>query len=241
MPSTNTLQRTVTVAQNFIRNAPLTFPPSTNDPALIMGDWVRQFILAPPFAWRWNRSTTTQALTSGTQDYTIALSTFGWLEKATITDTTASPNITYELEVELALGTETTSNLPTKIAPLIDDDNGNITFRLFPVPDKSYTLKLIWQNAAPNFVNMTDSWAPIPDYLSFLYLQGLLAKAYEYLGDPRFAIALQLFLRQTIAANAGLDQTQLNIFLAERMNSAREQQDTLTKSQQGHAGRGMFG
>lgn len=238
--STNTLQRTITVAQNFVRNAPLTFS-GTGDPALIIGDWVRQFMLGPPFAWRWNRNKATQTLTAGTQDYVLAVPTFGWLEKAVVTDTTVSPNLSYELEIDLALAPESTTNLPTKISPLYDDGNGNITFRLFPVPDKNYTLNLIFQNSPPIFRNLNDTWAPVPDYLSYLYLQGYLAKSYEYLADPRFAIAVQLFLRQVISANAGLDQTQVNIFLAERLNSTREQQDTLTKSQQGHAGRGMYG
>lgn len=237
--ATNTLQRTVTVAQNFVRNAPLTFS-GTGDPAFILGDWVRQFILGPPFAWRWNRTSNTQVLTANTQDYPINLPTFGWLEKATVTDTTVTPNNTWELEVNLALGPETVANLPTKIAPLLDDGNGNITFRLFPVPDKAYTLTLISQNSPPVFRNLSDTWAPIPDYLSFLYLQGLLAKTYEYLLDPRFAVGMQLFLRQVISANAGLDETQVNIFLAERMNTARENQGVATKLQQGHAGRGMY-
>ena len=240
--STNTLARSVNFAQNFVRNAPLTFS-GTNDPAFLMADWVRQFLLGPPFAWRWNRTTFSfpTALVPGTQDYTFNLPTFGWLEKGVVIDNTASPAVTYELDVFLDIGQESARNLPTKIAAQFDDGNGNITFRFTPPPDKAYSAIITYQNSAPIFESLQDTWAPIPDYFSFLYNQGLLAKTYEYLGDPRFSIAMPLFLRQVIAANSGLDETQVNIFLPERLEVARETQDVLSKSQQGRAGRGMYG
>lgn len=235
---TNTLQRTVNVAQNFVRNAPLTFS-GTNDPAFLMADWVRQFMLGPPFAWRWNRSIVSQTLVVGQQDYTIALPRFGWLEKGVVSNTAVTPNVTSELDVVLNVSEETVPNLPTFLAARLDDGNGNISFRYSPPPDKIYSSTLTYQNSAPVFTTMQDTWAPIPDYLSYLYTQGLLAKSYEYLGDPRFSIAMPLFLRQVIAANSGLDETQINIFLAERIDTNRETQDS--KAAQGRAGRGMYG
>lgn len=236
--STNTLQRTINVTQNFVRNAPLTFSGS-NDPALTMADWVRQFIMAPPFAWRWNRLGTTFNTVAGQQDYQVTIPNFGWLEKASVTDNTVSPSVVHALEVNLNLGEETVQNLPTRIAARLDDGNGNISFRLIPAPDRVYTTNITYQQCADLFVTLGDTWAPIPDYFSYLYNAGFMAKAYEYLSDARFGPLLTTFVRQVIAANSGLSDSQVNIFLADQVNSMAGQQAVLQSSQLGRQGRSL--
>lgn len=236
--STITLQRTTNVAQNFVRNAPLTFA-GTNDPAFTIADWVRQFILSPPFAWRWNRATATFVTIAGQQDYQQPLKQFGWLEKASVTDNTVNPATLHELEVVLNLGEEVVQNLPTRIAARLDDGNGNITLRLLPPPDRVYTVTLTYQLAAPLFGSMGDTWAPIPDYFSNLYNSGFMAKSYEYINDGRFAPMLTTFLRQVIAANGALTDSQVNIFLADQVNSMTTQQSAQQNTQMGRQGRGL--
>lgn len=239
MASTIKLSRTVEVVRRFIRRAPLTFT-GTNDPALTMADWVRGFILSPNLAWRWNRvAIAPVTLVPGTQDYLLNLPDFGWLEQASVIDSTVSPTTVSQLEVALNLAEEVSQNLPTKISPRLDDNNGNITFRLFPIPDKAYTLNLSYQKAAPTFKALGDSWSPLPDYLSYLYTNGLLAKSYEYFGDERFAATVQLFVRQVIAANGGLSDSQVNIFMSDFVNTIRTQQSELGQSQMGQHGRGL--
>src|ERR1700761_1784840 len=153
MPSTIQVQRSITLASAFVRYAPLTM--SANDPALANADWVRQFILGAPFAWRWNRVVTTFTTIIGKTDYTEALPALGWIEKAVVYFPTDG-NQTYELEVENNLMVETRPNQPTKIAAQLDDDAGNITFRLFPAPDAVYTVEVTYQKAAPTFTALTD-------------------------------------------------------------------------------------
>lgn len=224
MPSTIPLSRTIALAQQFVRNAPLTFTgPTDNDPALSNADWVRQFILSPPFAWRWNRVETDITCVIGQTDYTVSLANFGWIEKAIIT---LGPNgfQTTELEVVINLAPETNPNLPTRISAQLDDDAGNITFRVSPAPDAAYTLTVISQKAPLLFGTTADQWLPIPDYLSYIFNTGFQAKTYEYLGDPRFTPIMQLFLQQTVSANGGLSESQKNIFLSDRINTIREQQ-----------------
>jgi hypothetical protein len=51
---------------------------------------------------------------------------------------------------------------------------------------------------------------------------------------------MQMFVRQVLAANAGLADTQKNLYMEEFINSAREQQAELGNSQAGRAGRGLF-
>lgn len=230
MASNNTLLRTITLCRGFIGLRPLLgIGGAANEPALSIGDWVRQFLMSPPFAWRWNRSKVTVNLTAGQQDYSQSVANFGWMEKASIQD--ANGNIR-ELNIDLSLSESSAKELPVHVSAMFDDDNGNIIFRFMPVPDKDYTAVLTFQKAAPNFSAQGDSWTPIPDYLSYLVNQGFLAKSYEFANDERWGPAMQLFVKQVIAANAGLTDSQVNIFLSERMNSLRQQQNELSGGKQ---------
>jgi len=241
MASTNTLERTIRLTQRFVRNAPLTFT-NEGDPAFSGADWVRQFILSPPFAWRWNRGTISPVITCapGKQDYVVNIPNFGWIERAVLN----LPNVVgqpvtgaVELEVKTDIGFETTPNQPTQISAVVDDNNGNITLRLSPPPDQAYTVNVLCQRSAPTFTSTQDTWAPIPDYLSYLYNLGMRAWAYEYLGDERFPFALQMFLRQVVAANDGMTETQKNLFLQHTIIAQMDQQGSANMGQIGRAGR----
>ena len=240
MPSTITLQTTVKITSRFIYNAPLLY---VNDGSLAysIGDWVRQFMLAPPFVWRWNRGfvppITCQA---GQYDYQVSIPDFGYLEKATVLYPPVSgnaPQISKELTVVQSLVGESVLGQPAFISVIADDGNGNITFRLMSVPDAQYILNLVYQKAAPTFSNATDTWAPIPDYYSYLYNQGFLAKTYEYKGDERFAFAHSEFLKQAVSASDGLTDTQKNIFLGPRINYQREISGSVQQGNIGKQGR----
>lgn len=285
MSSSIPISRTVNLASLSIGQRPLTGVGGfANEPALSIGDWVRNFLLSPPFAWRWNRNAIQFQTVIGVQDYTWAsnwvanqtylqyqlitdsnegvqqannagtsgasapawstsvgqptvdntvtwlnfggdgessgLGDFGWIEIASVNDGT----IIFEMEVALDLGTTLVQELPTKIAARIDDGSGNISFRLFPAPLAVYTVNLTYQRACPSFGALTDFWYPIPDFLSYLYNTGFLAKVYEYAGDEKFAATMQLFIRQIVAANEGLSLTQKNLALDHFLNTARETQ-----------------
>src|SRR6185369_14464022 len=56
--------------RRFVHRAPQTFAGDL-DPAISSADWVRQFLLSPPFAWRWNRRQTGFLALAGVQDYTL--------------------------------------------------------------------------------------------------------------------------------------------------------------------------
>jgi hypothetical protein len=241
MPSTNTLLRAVNLSSAFCNLRPLTgIGGFIDEPAFSIGDWCRQFILGPPFSWRWNRTFVQFALSPGVQDYPQNLPLFGWMEKTTIFDSTVNPSVTKELNVKLNLGESSVIESPVEVSPRLDDDNGNITFRFMPVPDKAYTAVVTYQMAAPIFKSINDTWAPIPDYLSYLTNQGFLAKSYEFINDERWGPAMQLFVRQVIAANQGLSDSEVNIFLGERLDSARQQQNVLGNNQSARQGRGAF-
>jgi hypothetical protein len=234
--STFTLQQTVNYAQTCVRNAPLTGVGGfLNEPAFSIGNWVRQFILAAPFAWRWNRAQVNFITTIGTQDYIQSMS-LGYAEKSSLSDGTAQ----WELGLLLNIAQDLQKGRPRNFCPLIDTGS-TVTFRLFPVPDQAYTVNVNYQTAAPNFSSLTDTWAPIPDYFYYLVQTGFLAKTYEYIRDDRFPQTMSLFVKQVIAANAGIADSQNNIFMSEFVDSQREIQAQLGNSQSGRASRGLFG
>jgi hypothetical protein len=228
--STIQLQRTIARSSQYARLEPLTFAQNTyNDPAFSNADWVMQTILAPPFAWRWNRtsggqpSTPTFVTTTGATDYKISLPTFGWLEKATAYD----PNngySAYELQVELLKAQDTLANQPTRISTQYDDTEGNITFRLFPAPDRVYNIVIEYQNAAQLFTSITQTWEPIPDYLSFVYNVGFDYRTFEYLNDPRSQTSGQLFYQSLAQMSEGLSESEKNLWLSDKLNTIRQTQ-----------------
>ena len=185
-----------------------------------------QTILAPPFAWRWNRvgaSPTVPTFTTvaGQSDYSVSLPSFGWIEKATAYDL-SNGNSAYELQVYLNKSADPLSNQPTSISAQYDDDSGNITFRVFPTPDAVYSVVVEYQKSAPQFSSLTQTWSPLPDYMSYIFNEGYMAKAYDYFSDPRYMGSMQMFLTNLAAASENLNETEKNIWLENRLNSMRQ-------------------
>jgi hypothetical protein len=238
MASTNTLNRTMNLSQAYVRNAPLIGVYGyVNEPTFSIGDWVRQFILGPPFAWRWNRLKYSFTTVAGQQDYPVSLSQFGWLEIATVNDGLNTSTSIHQLEIQNPLGEESAQMLPTKMAVQFDDDKSNITFRLYPAPDQAYTVTIHYQKASPTFQTIQDTWAPIPDYMYYAIQQGFLARTYEYMDDARYLPTFQLFMRQIVAAAEGLTEAEKSIFLEERISSLRQQQASAQNGQLGRQAR----
>jgi hypothetical protein len=144
------------------------------------------------------------------------------LEKAVEYDPT-SGYAAAELQVQLLLGEDTLPNQTSRIAPILDDGQGNITFRLFPAADKIYGIVLEFQNAAQLFTSTAQTWSPIPDYMSYIWNEGFDAKCFEYLNDPRFQTSMQLFMTDLVANSEGLTESQKNLWLSDRLNSIRQQ------------------
>lgn len=168
-------------------------------------------------SWATSGTTTDGDLTwteSALTDYVQAVSDFGFIEKATVTDSNGKiveiPNIATELSMDAGSGR------PSTIAPIIDDNAGNITFRFMPgVPDQAYTCQVIYQKSVTNFSALTGSggtW-PIPDSYGHVYNWGFLGFVYLFASDPRAAFALQRFVVGLLALSEGLTEQQKNVFL----------------------------
>jgi len=228
-----TLTQTINWAQAFVRLQPLTGVGGIdNEPAITTANNIKQAILS--FAWPWNRNSVTFTTTAGIQDYTESVPDFGFPEKASVSGSSGM----FGIDVMLVLHDAIDQGRPAHIAPQDDDGAGNITFRLYPVPDGVYTVILIYQKAATLFGSPSDYWNPIPDRLSYVYNSGFLASTFEMTDDARFPIQMQTFSRQLVAANAVLDSTQSNIMLEPRLISSRQSVDSNLAAQLGRQSRG---
>jgi hypothetical protein len=198
--------------------------------------------LSAPFIWEWNRVSAATAITTvaGQSDYPISLPNFGFLEKATLVNPTAPANTppNFELEVFGILSKEGKQNRPQKIAVLLDNNAGTITFRLFPVPDQVYTVDLLYQNAPIQITTLgSTTWAPIPDKLAFLYERGFLSQM-QMMYNQQLALSNQeVFFRQLVATAEGLSETDKAIFLEDALRPIKTRQAELLGVQQGKQAR----
>ncbi len=239
MASTITVKSTLDWAAAFIQQRPTTGVGSiANEPGLTAANKIMQTILSAPFRWAWNRKEVTFATTAptgavGVSDYSQALSDFGWLEKATYTLASATPPVK-EMEIFQVLASDTKANPPQKIAPVLDDNAGNITMRLMPAPDAVYTIKLTYQKAPILLTALgQNTWTPIPDKYGFLYQQAMLAHMQGIYNAQLYALNMAMFFRQLVGAAEGLSETEKNIFLEDRLRELRMQSTTLAGASQG--------
>lgn len=137
------------------------------------------------------------------------------------------------------LGTGSERGAPNRISPQIDDNAGNITFRLLPIPDRVYSVDVIFQKKIPALISgPASTWAPIPDHYSYIYQWGFLALMLAYNQDGRWAQANQKFVAGLLGAAEGLDEEQKNIFQNAWISSITQQESTQMKVQQGVSARG---
>lgn len=226
MATTVTVQNTLNAITAFMGQRPMTgIGGNANEPALTMANYLYAFILQPPFRWSWNRTRVNSAITTvaGTPDYTVVAPVFGWLEKAVLVNPAAvaptPPN--FELEVYEVLADDGTQNRPLRIAKLLDDNAGNLTFRLMPPPDAIYTVDLLYQNFPGILTSLNNLWAPIPDKYIFLYTRGLLALLQMIYNHPLSATNWELFCRHLVAIAEGLDEEEKAIFLEDALRGQR--------------------
>ncbi len=221
MATTNKIQDTLNWCAAYTLNRPSSGVAGVaSEPGLTNANLIMSTILAPPFAWQWNRSELTFNTVVGQADYFISVPQFGWLEKATRTLSTAHPPVV-ELQIAGCLSAAGKQGVPFQINPFKDDNAGNLTFRLMSIPDDVYTMTLTYQRIAPLLTALTQTWAPIPDKYNFLYERGMLAHLHAMYDAATYGMELQLFFRQLVGCSEGLSDTAKAIFLEDRLAQIR--------------------
>jgi len=210
MPSTRTIQSTLNWLASYIEQQPTSI--NGLEPALTAANLVLQTLLSPPFAWPFNRAYV-NFVASG-QDTTVAgLSNFGFIEGGNATKQSGgNPD---PLEVRLLLeGDASQGSRPRFVCEFINDDAGNITFRIVPAVNENYVVNLITQNKPPLLQSLGYTWAPFPDEKAYIPEWGLLALMELIGGGSRWQVYNQKFVTALLAAQGGLSDLQKNIFLA---------------------------
>lgn len=238
MATTLTLGDTASFAQSFGGFKQLFIGNSLN-PGITAGNMILTTLTSPPICWNFNRAEVNFAVTAGTQDYVVSVPTFGFIEKASYSDGTKTAEIP-AIQNVLAKASLPEAGAPNSISPQIDDNAGNITFRLLPVPDQNYAINVIFQKRIPSLMTTTAStWAPIPDHYCELYQWGFLAVIAAYFEDPRWAQFSQKFVSSVLAKAEGLSEEAKNVFQQTWLNMVSEQQVRAQKNQQGIQARGV--
>ena len=162
-----------------------------------------------------NAADTGKSTNITTQDYTVSLPNFSHIEHASILDldSTGAPVKWYELTVKNNLSLETSANRPEFIGPHVEDSLGNVTFRLFSAPDKAYPVEIHVIQSAPAVTSINQTWAPIPDFMMYIYNWGFLALMWQFADDPRSMYASQKFTAGILSRAEGLTEEERNIFL----------------------------
>lgn len=153
-------------------------------------------------------------ITAGTtQDYTLPIPELSHIEHASVLDISRTPNKWLELEVKSNLALESNMARPQFIEPHVEDANGNITFRVMPAPNLAYPVSVHIQKVAPLVTSLNQTWAPIPDFMEYIYNNGFLAMMFMFSDDPRAAQAKQSFITHLLGRASGITATERNIFL----------------------------
>ena len=155
-------------------------------------------------------------ITAGTaQDYTLLVPNFSHIETASVLDLSRAPTPKWiELSVKSNLSLESNAARPLFIEPRIEDANGNVTFRVMPAPNLAYPVSIHAQNTAPLITSLNQTWAPIPDYMAYIYNYGFLALMWSFSDDPRAQMASQRFVTHLLGRATGLTAVERNIFLS---------------------------
>lgn len=148
-----------------------------------------------------------------TQDYAIAAPLFSHIEHASVLDVTKTPSKWWELAVKDNLSLDSIPARPSFISPHTEDGNGNITFRVMPAPSANYPVAVHVQLAPPIITSVNQTWAPLPDYMRYIYSWGFLALIWAFSDDARFAMANQKFTSGLLARAEGITEQERNIFL----------------------------
>jgi hypothetical protein len=239
----NTLQTTLNWALPYIDYSPLT-AGTGNEPAVSTASMIRNSLLSPSFPWSFNRVEDPQGppLTQtviNQQDYVYTKTDFGWLEKASLIDSNNNVIEIKDVYNTAALSRGGDQQQPHAVAVILNTPGTGFTIRFMGIPDQVYTIVLTYQKLPVQFVNLTDSWAPLPDSYSDIYNNLFLGEAFAAVDDTRSQIYRQRGVAAFLAKAEGLTDTQKNIFAQQWLAQSREQNSVVLKLQQGVQGRGI--
>jgi hypothetical protein len=213
MPSTRNLQASTAWASPMLDYQPVTI--GGNDPALTAANLTKQIILGAPFRWPWNRAETTVTLIVGQQDYPLAVSDVGMIEKVVLYNPSpvGSTMKTTPISIVDVLTQDQSSQRPASGVLLTESATGVQTFRFNVTPDLAYVATIVYQRRPVLMTSLAATWAPIPDALAYIYDFGYLAHLSILTRDGRMSAFRQSFTSHLLGVQDGITATERNVFL----------------------------
>ena len=233
----NTLGDTINFIIPFCRYMSANIGTS-NQPIIGIANIVRNIILSAPMVWDFNRvENSSTTLTANTQDYTLSVSDFGYLERASVQDPVTSK--WYEIPDVRNNSALAKSSTPVARPQVICVQNGTgPVFRFSAVPDQNYPLAFVYQKNSVQFTATTDQWAPIPDSYSDIYNNMCLGYYMDSCQDPRAPQYIQRGIASLLARQSGLSEMDKAIFAQMYMNFDAAQMAQSIGTQQGKQAQG---
>lgn len=242
-----TVDKSITYSQAFIGTLnPTVYTGS--EPALTTANTIVSLIENAPLTWPWNRNTNSaQTLSIGTQDYTVAIADFAFLEKCTLS-ISGGASIPTLVEMENVLNTKplaktSQSGRPNSVAVQNYIPGTSVTFRFSPNPDQAYVATFIYQKAPFQFTATSQDWftnAGIPYSFIDVFNPLFLSEMFQYSDDPGRAVQYrQRGMAALLAKADGLTQMQKNEFLGLYLESDLQTIVAQMKAQQAQQARGV--
>ena len=131
-----------------------------------------------------------QTITSGAPGIT----NFNWLESGTMTEVNSatSPQIIHSVLAVRTLQPSSTVAAPTRVSVVSDDGAGTLKIRFnYASGSTPFAVNLVYQGKPIQATDLTGTWAPIPDSLSYVVDQLFLARAYRFINSGRADIEYQ--------------------------------------------------
>lgn len=218
-----TLNQSIAWAQSMLGSyIPLT-AQTGSEPAISIANGVVSFMQNPPFTWPTNRAEDTSLTTAaGTQDYTLSITNFGFLEKVTLKN---AANKSWEIKRvynndSLGVSTEILSR-PEAVSVRIITPGTNVMIRFLSAPDVIYTGTVTYQKPAVLFTATTQDWftqCNIPIYYMDIFNNLFLAECFQVDGNEQSAAMYRRRGMAALLAKAeGLTEMQRDMIYAQAM------------------------
>jgi len=240
-----TIQNTIDFASAYIQYPPLS-AGAGNQPALGIANEIQNMILNAPFTWGFNRKEdSTLKTVAGTQDYTVNLTDFSFLEKVSLTDANGAVFEILDVKNTAALGKADASinkqQRPNAVCVLMVAYGTSVTLRFMGVPNAIYTVTLTYQKLVTPLAALTGgtgTWA-IPDQYLDIYNNLFVGEAMAIVDDARSAQYRQRGVAALLAKAEGLTEMEKNLFLEQYWMRDRQMLAGTLRTQQAAQSRGV--
>jgi hypothetical protein len=199
---------TVYMSGNTVAAYNSTFTDDGN-PSTWSGGWVITAVGTKSFTFTHSTSGLSASGAPGITD-------FGWLSSASMVEmnNTSSPQNSRPLQAVRDIAPWSRVATPEKVCVLKDNGDGTLKIRFYYVPGSTaWGAKLVYQAKAPLKVALTDTWAPFPDELSYVFRQAFLWACYRYLRSPIAVAEYQKLQQKILKALGGNDRETSDVYV----------------------------